>query len=123
MSALSVEESGSVRWLEAWEGTGREPFAHPAFGALFAGPGDHGIAACWEDDGGLVLLPLLLRAVPDDTAEHVGEGPWRDAVSPYGYGGPFVSGEPDLAAFWEAFLAWMREARVLSCFEIGRAHV
>jgi hypothetical protein len=41
--------------------------------------------------------------------------PWRDASSPYGYGGPVsTSDAPDfLRVAWQAYGAWMREAGVL----------
>ena len=104
MNGLRIEERGSTRWRALWEATGREPFGHPNFGALFAGPDHDCVAVCWDDDGGQVLLPLLLRVLPDDLAGALdGGAPWRDGISPYGYGGPFVTGQPDLAAFWDAF--------------------
>jgi lipid II:glycine glycyltransferase (peptidoglycan interpeptide bridge formation enzyme) len=37
-------------------------------------------------------------------------------VSPYGYGGPFLCGAPNLTAFVRDLLAWMREAQVLTGF-------
>nr|WP_300047963.1 GNAT family N-acetyltransferase [uncultured Nocardioides sp.] len=119
MSELYVEERGSRRWLAAWAATGREPFAHPDFGPLFAGPDHECLAVCWDDDDGQVLLPLQVRGLPDDLAASLGDGAWRDATSPYGYGGPFVAGQPDLTAFWEACLAWMRDERVLAGFVRG----
>ena len=119
MSGLTIEQRGSERWLASWAATGREPFAHPEFGPLFAGPGHECVAICWQDDGGQVLLPLQVRGLPDELAASLGDGTWRDATSPYGYGGPFVAGQPDLAAFWEACLDWMRDARVLACFVRG----
>ena len=122
MSGLHVEHRGSARWLASWEATGREPFAHPEFGRLFAGPDDESVAVCWEDGGGRVLLPLVLRAVPEDVRAPAAGDPadaWRDAVSPYGYGGPFVGGAPDLGAFYADLLSWMRDERVLSGFVRG----
>jgi CelD/BcsL family acetyltransferase involved in cellulose biosynthesis len=122
VSGLYVEHRGSARWLAFWEATGHEPFAHPEFGRLFAAPDDETVAVCWEDGGGRVLLPLVLRAVPEDVPAPAVDGltdGWRDAVSPYGYGGPFVSGDPDLTAFYAALLARMRDDRVLSAFVRG----
>lgn len=115
---LSIETPDSAVWAAAWAATGREPFAHPGFGPLFAGPGHESVAACWEDDGGQVLLPLVLRGLPDDVATALGSR-WRDGTSPYGYGGPYVAGAPDLAAFWTACLDWMRGDDVLACFVRG----
>ncbi len=117
MMGVSVEERGSETWLALWERTGREPFAHPAYVALEARAGGDPVALCWGDDGGEVLLPLVLRPLPDQPwlAELAAEG-WRDAVSPYGYGGPFLAGAPNLDAFVADLLAWMREARLLTGF-------
>lgn len=116
---FSVERSGSQLWSDMWEATGREPFAHPGFAPLFAATDDEPVGVCWEDGKGRVLLPLVLRSLPDDVARGLPSGAWRDATSPYGYGGPFVVGEPDMAAFWEALLVWMRSANVLACFVRG----
>lgn len=117
MTTLSIERPDSGRWRSVWTTTGREPFAHPEFGRLFAGPADEPVALCWEDDGGQVLLPLVLRSLPEGLASS--DDGWRDAISPYGYGGPFLSGRPDLSAFYVALLTWMRDARVLSGFIRG----
>lgn len=119
MSGLQVERPGSARWASVWESTGREPFAHPAFGRLFAAADEECVAVCWEDDRGQVLLPLVLRALPSAVSARLDQGsgrPWRDVTSPYGYGGPFLAGQPDLASFWRALLDWMREAHLLSGF-------
>lgn len=99
-------------WLAAWTRTGREPFAHPAYVALFAREGDEPAALLWEGAGGTVLLPLVLRPLPAGLWD--GEG-WRDAVSPYGYGGPFGQTE-DWAAFYSELLDWMQRERVLTAF-------
>ncbi|MCP2014530.1 hypothetical protein L1280_001681 [Deinococcus sp. HSC-46F16] len=90
-----------AEWLAAWDQAGREPFAHPDYVALFAEQGEAG-ALCGH--GG--LLPLVLRPLP-------GESGWRDATSPYGYGGPY--GDPD-ENFYPAVLEWMRRERVLTLF-------
>jgi len=117
--SLHVEEPTSPRWLALWHDTGREPFAHPGFGGLFAGPADRCVAACWEDGSGSVLLPLVMRPLPPTLDGHNEIRGWVDGVSPYGYGGPFVSGTPSLTSFYEAFLQWMRDSRMLSCFVRG----
>lgn len=116
MSALRVETPDSAEWRRLWQSTGREPFAHPAYLGLTLGDGERAVAVCWSDDGGEVLLPLLLRPLPDDPCfRGVADG-WTDAVSPYGYGGPFVVGTPDLAAFVDALLSWMCDDQVLTGF-------
>lgn len=116
MTDLRVELPGSPEWRRLWEATGREPYAHPAYLGLTPSDGERAVAACWSDDDGEVLLPLLLRPLPDEPwVPGVADG-WSDAVSPYGYGGPFVTGDPDIGAFMEALLSWMREDRVLTGF-------
>ncbi|WP_221090034.1 GNAT family N-acetyltransferase [Deinococcus aquaedulcis] len=99
MKLLTVADR--TEWLAAWDRTGREPFAHPDYVALFAGEGEAG-ALCGH--GG--LLPLVLRPLP-------GEAGWRDATSPYGYGGPY--GNPD-GDFYPGVLEWMRREGVLTLF-------
>lgn len=102
-------------WLDAWEAwPEREPWAHPDFVSLFRRPGDRAVACLGEAPGGAVLLPLLLRPL---AAEPWAKGDERwDAVSPYGYGGPFAWGSRDDAAFWSAYEGWCREGRVVSTF-------
>lgn len=95
-------------WLAAWERTGREPFAHPDYVSLFAQPGDQTLTLLWQGSGCEVLLPLLRRPLPGQE--------WTDVISPYGYGGPFVSGNVEWAAFYPELLAWMRRERVLTGF-------
>lgn len=116
MTELRVEPPDSAEWRRLWEVTGREPFAHPAYLGLTIGDGERAVAACWSDDGGEVLLPLLIRPLPDAPWLRAAADGWTDAISPYGYGGPFVVGNPDIAAFMEVVLAWMRDDRVLSGF-------
>lgn len=57
---------------------------------------------------GTVLLPLLLRRLPDDSG-------W-DATSAYGYGGPVADGDVDLSAFGDALDAWARAHDVVATF-------
>lgn len=116
MTALHMEPPASPEWHRLWESTGREPFAHPSYLGLTPSPGERALAACWSDDSGEVLLPLLLRPLPDDPQVQDVAGGWTDAISPYGYGGPFLSGEPDLAGFFAALRGWMRDEHVLTGF-------
>ena len=52
-------------WLDAWRATGREPFAHPDYVALFAEDEDTILALLDEQPTGSVLLPLVRRRLPD----------------------------------------------------------
>lgn len=97
-------------WLDAWQVTGREPFAHPDYVALFAAAEDTVVALLDEQPAGTVLLPLVRRPLP------AALGAGSDAVSPYGYGGPFVAGTPNWHTFYDAALTWMKDAGVVSAF-------
>lgn len=107
-----------ARWLALWERwPGREVFAHPEYVKLFARPCDRVVLAVGEDPGGVILFPLVLRPLSAEPWARPGEAR-LDAVSPYGYGGPFAHGDGprDDAAFWTAHQAWCRSARVVSTF-------
>lgn len=116
MTTLRIAESGAPEWHRLWESTGREPFAHPSYLGLTLESDERAVAVCWADGGGEALLPLVLRPLPDDAGTQAVAPGWCDAISPYGYGGPFVAGEPDLAAFFAALVGWMRDERVLTGF-------
>lgn len=95
-------------WLRRWSAAGREPFAHPVLGELFADAGDR-VVALTTDSG--VLLPLRLRPIP-------GAPGLLDATGPYGYGGAFrrtgaPRRQPEL---WRSFAAWARRHRVVTAF-------
>jgi CelD/BcsL family acetyltransferase involved in cellulose biosynthesis len=100
------------RWLELWRSCGREPFAHPAYGRLFAGPGERPVALVIDQPAGVALLPLLVRRVRDDR---------YDAVSPYGYGGPFFAAGGEtasgaVASVLDAVSQWAGRERLCSIF-------
>jgi hypothetical protein len=105
-------------WLALWERwPGREVFAHPEYVRLFARPCDRTVCAVGEDGGGAILFPLVLRPLAAEPWASPGEAR-LDAVSPYGYGGPFAFGEGprDDEGFWRAHEAWCRAAGVVSTF-------
>jgi hypothetical protein len=107
-----------AEWLALWERwPGREVFAHPEYVGLFARPCDRAVCAVGEDAGGTVLFPLVLRPLAAEPWATPGEAR-LDAVSPYGYGGPFAFGDGprDDEGFWRAHEAWCREAQVISTF-------
>jgi hypothetical protein len=68
-----------------------------------------------EDAGGTILFPLLLRPLAAEPWAAEGERRW-DAITPYGYGGPFAWGAPGADAFWRSYAGWCAEARVVSTF-------
>src|SRR4051812_45439615 len=90
--------------------------AHPEYCRLFARPGDRVVAAAAGGPEGGILFPLILRPL---SAEPWAAGDQRwDAVTPYGYGGPFVWGAGGAAAegFWAGHAAWCRAERIVSTF-------
>ncbi|QCR19861.1 GNAT family N-acetyltransferase [Agrococcus sp. SGAir0287] len=104
----AAHASDRAVWLRRWRAAGREPFAHPAFGELFAEPGDH-VVALTTDAG--VLMPLRLRAIP-------GAMGMLDATGPYGYGGAYrpahaAGRQPEL---WSAVASWARRHQVVTAF-------
>ena len=64
----------------------------------------------YGDAGGDVVMPLLVRPVPEHAQ-------LRDAITPYGYGGPIAVGDaPPIEAFHAAARAWMLDQRIVSLF-------
>ncbi|ABS26835.1 GNAT family N-acetyltransferase [Anaeromyxobacter sp. Fw109-5] len=105
-------------WLALWQRwPGREVQAHPEYARLFARTCDRVVCAVGEGPGGAVLFPLILRPIAAEPWARPGELRW-DAVTPYGYGGPYTWGEEprDHAAFWRAHEAWCADERLVSTF-------
>ena len=114
---VAVCEQRSV-WLGLWRAWANEEImAHPDYVALLARPEDRVVCVAGESEGGVVLFPMLLRALAAEPWTRPGERRW-DAISPYGYGGPLAwgPGPRDDAAFWRAHAAWCREERIVSTF-------
>jgi pyridoxal phosphate-dependent aminotransferase EpsN len=114
----AADAAGHAVWLELWSAwPGREVMAHPEYVRLFARPCDRVLCPVGEDEGGVILFPLVLRPLAAEPWVRPGERRW-DATSPYGYGGPFSTGPgpSDGAAFWRAYSVWAREAQVVSTF-------
>jgi hypothetical protein len=105
-------------WLSLWRRwPAREVAAHPEYARLFARPCDRVVCLAGEEAGGGILFPLLLRPIAAEPWAGPGERRW-DAVSPYGYGGPFAWGSGPLhhQAFWRAHADWCARERVVSTF-------
>jgi CelD/BcsL family acetyltransferase involved in cellulose biosynthesis len=100
-------EADEQRWLGFWRDCGREPFAHPAYGRLFARPGERPVALVIERPDCAALLPLIIRKVQDGL---------YDAISPYGYGGPFFSAGGDSEGVLDAVSHWAGEEGLCSVF-------
>ena len=103
-------------WLQIWQRwPNREVWAHPEYVSLFGRPGDCIICVAMEDASGGILFPLLLRALNTEPWAKDGDG-WYDLASPYGFGGPFGWGTPDVTAFWNRLDQWANALRVVSLF-------
>ena len=98
-----------ARWLTIWEKTGREPFAHPAYVELFSLDDETAFALAEVHAHGSALLPLIRRPVPGTAGR-------TDAVSPYGYGGPFVDGDVEPGALLAALMGELEQQRLVSVF-------
>lgn len=110
--------SESDEWIRLWESwEGREVFAHPAYGRLFADTTQRVLCAVGEGPGRTVLFPLILRPLAEEPWAVPGESRW-DATSPYGFGGPYIWGDrvDDVEPFWKAYDEWCRSASVVSTF-------
>jgi CelD/BcsL family acetyltransferase involved in cellulose biosynthesis len=107
--SVEVLDAGTdeKRWLELWHACGREPFAHPRYVRLFAQPEDRAVALVVEGSDGNALTPLIVRTVRDGI---------YDAISPYGYGGPFLSAGTNAGAALDAVSQWARREGMCSVF-------
>lgn len=109
---------GEVRVVpaEAWDGLvdrlgARDTYTSAAYHAastLLEPPGTRAVLLHYRDATGEIGLPLLLRPI-------AGRAEW-DATSAYGYGGPFTSGSPDIAAFGAALDTWADDNAVVATF-------
>jgi hypothetical protein len=110
MSGMLDAVADRLQWMDRWRACGREPFAHPAYCQLFAGDGDNAVALVLEHADGFALLPLMIRPIP---GAQVGT---NDAISPYGYGGPFFSGAPAPELVLAELEGWIGRTGLCSAF-------
>lgn len=114
----AADPAQHAAWMALWRAwPDREPTAHPEYVRLFARPGDRAVCAAGEAAGRTILFPLVLRPLAAEPWAPVDEARW-DAVTPYGYGGPFAFGpaaDTD-AEFWTAYVAFCRDAGLVSTF-------
>lgn len=113
---LKADDAGDrSMWLAAWRECGREPFAHPAYVELFAGsPGEQARCLVARSDAGTAILPLVLRPIHHSVR---GLRPrLQDAISPYGYGGPYGATNGSTVRVWSLLADWMRGEGVVSMF-------
>lgn len=102
-------------WLAAWRECGREPFAHPAYVELFAhSQGEQARCLVARDDSGTAIVPFILRPVSHNV-QGLRSG-LSDAISPYGYGGPYGTSKTLASGVWPLASEWMHEEGVVSLF-------
>jgi hypothetical protein len=102
-----------AKWRELVRGTPQDDIHFmPEYLSYFEG---HMGAECrmfvFGDEDEYILFPIFIRKI--------GEGPQKDAVSPWYYGGPLVRGEPDGAAqdrFMREFTEYLRSEDIVSLF-------
>ncbi len=113
----STEPVERAAWMEAWAASPqRDPFAHPSYCELFADVSAVAVAVHCTCDAGEVLFPLILRDLSGE--------PWcarleKDAVTPYGYGGPYWWGDDagrTAAQFWPRYDEWAHDTHLVSEF-------
>lgn len=105
-----------LMWLQIWQRwPNREVWAHPEYVSLFGRPGDCAICVAMEDSSGGILFPILLRSLESEPWAKGGDC-WYDLASPYGFGGPFGWGTPDVTTFWNRFDQWATSLKVVSLF-------
>lgn len=105
-------------WKDAWEAwPERDVMAHPGFARLFARPVDRAVALLWGEGPGAILAPLILRPLSAEPWAPAGEARW-DAVTPYGYGGPYAlgPGPRDDAGWARAVEDWTSRERLVTTF-------
>ena len=109
------DESDRTAWLAAWRECSREPFAHPTYVELFArASGEQARCLVVRSGPAVAVLPFVLRPVPDECQGR--DALLSDAISPYGYGGPYGTTEDLTARVWSFLADWMRAEGVVSMF-------
>lgn len=105
------------RWTECLTGVSHDFYHLPEY-VDFAARHEGGGAAAFlgRDENCTLLVPLLLRAVPEELDALPS---WRDASSPYGYPSPLFSPAVtphQVRRLLHAFLCCSREAEIVSIF-------
>jgi hypothetical protein len=106
IQSLSLEEA--VQRFESLAVAVRPATVHPRYVAADAArnPSLQPVYLCCESGGERWMHALHLTEIAGTQ--------WRDASSPYGYGGPVCTTDEGnfVRETWNAYLAWMREHRV-----------
>ena len=91
-------------WVSIWERSAhREVQSHPGYGIAMTPESEQLLAAVALVEGGSVVLPFAVRSIPISTVH-----PHRDSITPYGYGGAYLSGVVDPDWFWGCWDRWAR---------------
>ncbi|HEU4349652.1 MAG TPA: GNAT family N-acetyltransferase [Actinoplanes sp.] len=93
MGEAALLEPDDAAWADALTRVRHDVYHLPQYARLDARlSSGTPVAFRYDDAGHALLLPLVLRTVPDTDL--------RDAVSPYGYPGPVSDAGPADTAFW-----------------------
>jgi Acetyltransferase (GNAT) domain len=100
-------------WREALTRAAHDVYHLPEFVVMDASlSGGTPVAVRYDEPGRVLLLPLVLRPIPDSGL--------RDAASPYGYPGPVSNVEPDDHDFWtracRALVELLRKEGIVTAF-------
>lgn len=118
---VQIIETSDSRWGDALGTMSHDFYSLPGYGTLAARfEGGVAVAILAEEGERRLLLPFLLREIPDAS----GRRGWRDAVSPYGYPGIGITpgdaedggGNDFLDEAMTAAIALLRERGVVSLF-------
>lgn len=91
-----------------------EPMLLPGYARLFCEPVDSAVCAMFQGANGVMIYPFIIRQIPVYTEKQL-----FDIITPYGYGGPRISGalsEEERSNFWDRLESWMREHSIISEF-------
>ena len=117
LTCLNLNNAEDCRTLlELWyKSDKKEIFWNPEYIKLFSKESEEPICLVWKESEAIIALPLIKRSISDfltvkDTLKLF------DAISPYGYGGPYYEGFPNWSFFWKEFIRWAKEEMIVSCF-------
>jgi hypothetical protein len=93
MAEAALLDPGDTAWADALSRVRHDVYHLPEYVRLDAGlSGNRPVAFRYAEAGRVLLIPLLLRAIPDSDL--------LDATSPYGYPGPVTNTGLDDSGFW-----------------------
>src|SRR3712207_2790719 len=93
MAEAALLDPGDTAWADALSRIHHDVYHLPEYVRLDATLSGHQpVAFRYAEAGRVLLLPLLLRPIPDSDL--------RDATSPYGYPGPVSNAALDDFGFW-----------------------